>query len=778
MRSALRFTLPGIAVLALISAPALSARKPPARRKPPAKPAPKKPAPAKAAPAAAPLTTGAFSVTQPLARAGDGLAPSGPPAVRGLTGAVRWMRHSHYQGADYPLFPPVPMTGAPTATMPGVPVLSPRGELNLEPARWLTVASGTRALTVPVGAGETLPAVQLTPQVSGNVAPVGTRLPLGVTVTNASGAARNWTLTYRAQTASGTPFASGQFRVTAPAMSRVTTPLVLEPFSLPGSAAITVSGKDNAGVTGSATTGGGAVVPDQNVKTGEFPFGLVGGDLPLAEKAGVQFWAGGWPWWKPDDLTPPASTRAEAAPGFPEGFFFQTDRLGIAPISRAYVGSAAEQPAYSRAAMNQFKRRAGGWMVPYTAELTPEEFAGLARSVYSTSKSIHKDAPTLVELPVAGTTGLEIGQGLGASGAALSTDALAVRGLGVPPSDESFQATLEGVRTLRNTAFPARKIWNTGETLTGTATGAAQQAGQVVRSSVEQIAAGVDKVFWTAPSLLAEDGSAKPGFFGLSSLSGILGGSEYVGPMPWEAPLRGEVFQKNGAAILVAWSTAGTRAATLPVAGRTPLVFDPMQTRANLLLTGAKLSVTPVPVYVTDLGRNLLTVAYGEGRKQRLQAVRAAYSDLEIPVDENLETLSNEEAVRLLKAAMDAYRPEAPRRGQALNAVHHLLNLWDLEVLARASARPSTDLLLTNKYLDQANRASADLRVEMDYQEGTKSYQPEMRHLLNRVEDRMLQARLGLRQKDYALAQAHAEQMALAARALVPYVKVLPTQPL
>src|SRR5262249_23027670 len=76
--------------------------------------------------------------------------------------------------------------------------------------------------------------------------------------------------------------------------------------------------------------------------------------------------------------------------------------------------------------------------------------------------------------------------------------------------------------------------------------------------------------------------------------------------------------------------------------------------------------------------------------------------------------------------------------------------------------------------LNTANRAQADLRAELDYREGTRGYQTDMRILLGRVEKRLWLARQALRQKDYALARAHAEQMSTAARALIPYVTAMP----
>jgi hypothetical protein len=334
-------------------------KKPTTARKPIPKPA-----------ASAPLTTGAFSVFQPISRSGDGFAPSGPVRTLGLSGSVRWLRNSRYADANYPLFPPVPLPagspptpGSPNGTLPVAPVLSDTGEVALQPARWLTVASGSRALTVPVGGGEGIPVIQLTPQVSGSAVPVGSRLPLGVTVTNATGAARNWTLSYRAQTASGTPFASGQVRVFTPPMSRVSTPLVIGPLTLPGSVTVQVTAPNGASVA-SAATGGGAFLPHNDVKTGKFAFGLAGGDLPLADGAGAQFWMGGFPWWRSGDPNPPTGTRADAAPGFPEGFFSLSDRLGVALVNRTSTGDPSSHAAYLRAAMTQFKRRAGGGSTP------------------------------------------------------------------------------------------------------------------------------------------------------------------------------------------------------------------------------------------------------------------------------------------------------------------------------------------------------------------------------------------------------------------------------
>lgn len=772
-----------LSILAALSAsvlalhPSDAARKPapkrPAAKKPaPRKPAAKKPAAKPSTPAAAPLSTGAFSVVQPLTQSSGTLTPSGNLTVRGLNAPVKWMRNSHYQGANFPLFPPAPLpgTGALAGGIPEAPVLKPNGEMEMERAGWLTLASGSRTLTVPVGSKDAYPMVQLTPQVSGNVVTVGERLPLGVTVTNSTGAARSVTLIYNAKTASGTSYDINKFTVSAPPMSRVTTPLVTKPVTLPGAVTVIVTVQ---GGSESDTTGGGAVVKTEQVKTAEFPFGIVGGDLPLAAKAGVQYWAGGWPWFHAGETAPAPSTRLQTAPGFSEGFFFHSDSLGISLVSRGF--NATQQDAYATAAMNQFKRRSGGWAFPYTADFPPADYAGKLETVFSQSKAIHKDTPSFLELPTAATTGVEVAQKVSEAGADPFTDVLAVRGLGVSPADETFDTVLQNVVALRDRSFPGREIWNMGETIPATLTGAVEQAGMVVRSSVEQLAGGVDKVFWSAPRLTREDGTANPAFFGLSSLTGILGGSEYVGPMPWEAPLRGEVFQKNGEGILVAWSEGGTRTATLPLGGgRAPEVFDSMQTRANIFITGNKLTVSSVPIYVTGLGRNALAEAYSAGRAKRLEAVRTTFNALEIPISEDLTTLSDEEAVSLLQKAMDTYEPESPRRSASINAVQNLLKLWDLEMLSRASANPTTNLLQTNQVLDKSNRAAADLRVEMDYREGIRNYQHDMRLLLDRVEDRLLRARVGLRQKDYALAQAHGQQMSLAARALIPYVKVLP----
>ena len=134
----------------------------------------------------------------------------------------------------------------------------------------------------------------------------------------------------------------------------------------------------------------------------------------------------------------------------------------------------------------------------------------------------------------------------------------------------------------------------------------------------------------------------------------------------------------------------------------------------------------------------------------------------------------SEHVQRYVKAAMDAYKPEMPRRNQALTAVYYVLRLWDIEALAQAATDRTSGLAQANAALNTANRAQANFRVELDYKEGTTGFLHEMRYLLTQVESRLYLARQGLRQTEYPLARAHAEEMAAAATALTPYVKLLP----
>ncbi len=739
--------------------------------RPAAKPAPP-PAPSSATGSGAAFATGSVTLTQPLQGSGNAIRPVGLPRTQGISN-VTWLRHSAHEGMNGPLFPGAPLVGGSL----NAPLVLAGGEVKTEPARWLTAVSGSRALTAPVGAMESYPAVEITPQTSGGVVTLGQRLPLAVTLTNVSSTVRAWSVTYNAITASGSPFASGQFMMTVPAMSRVTTPLVTQAASFTGSVTVAVTAQAGGTVIGQATCGGGVVPPVKNVVSGEFPLGIAGGDLPLAQAAGVQYWMGEWPWWKAADFRPDYGARSDVAPGYPEATTSLGDQLGIAIVSRAYTGAPDAQLTYEREMMTHFKRRAGGWAFEWPQTLDPAAYASLLRRFHANSKAIHKDALTFMELPDASSDQLEMGRTAAKAGADTATDTLAVHGLGVTPDETTFASTLEHLSSMRNSAYPALDLWNVGERLPLTSATPVSQAGAVVRSTVRQLAGGVEKVFWQAePSLLREDGTAAPGFFGVASLAAALGGAEYVGPMPWDASLRGEVFQKNGAAILVAWALTGTKTVTLPLApGRAPEVRDPMYTRSNLQLSGNKLTLTTAPVYLLDLGKSLLNDAGVTGRNQRLKTMRAAMEAIGLPVKQPFPSaMTDAQGTDLLKAAMALYEPEAPRRADTLTAVYDLLKFWDLEALARAAADQTSGLAQANVALNAANRAQADYRIELDYREGTQGYHPEMRRLLTQVERRLYLARQALRQGDYALARAHAEEMSAAARVLAPLVKSIP----
>jgi hypothetical protein len=203
-----------------------------------------------------------------------------------------------------------------------------------------------------------------------------------------------------------------------------------------------------------------------------------------------------------------------------------------------------------------------------------------------------------------------------------------------------------------------------------------------------------------------------------------------------------------------------------------------MFTKSNLAsLLGQKLIVRSVPVFVTDPGKGLLSQAYDNGRKQRWAETRQAYAEMgaKFP-DDPANPLTDEAAVGLLKSALDVYQSDPASRGKVLTAIYRLLRLWDAEVLNRAAAGGASSLQKANADLNVANRAQADLRAELDHKEGLKGYRKDLRILLGLIEKRLYLARVGLRQKDYSLAEAHAEQMSAAAQALIPYVKGWPLE--
>src|SRR5262249_18599421 len=123
--------------------------------------------------------------------------------------------------------------------------LSDDGGMNLVPARWMTVVSGAQSLTVPVGAQESYRPIERTPQRSGNVVPLGQRLPLAVTLTNLSGSPRAWSVEYLARSASGALLDSGSLSVSLPAATRVTAPFAVGPLDLPGSITVTVVARES-----------------------------------------------------------------------------------------------------------------------------------------------------------------------------------------------------------------------------------------------------------------------------------------------------------------------------------------------------------------------------------------------------------------------------------------------------------------------------------------------------------------------------------------------------
>ncbi|HEY3283829.1 MAG TPA: hypothetical protein VGN26_16305 [Armatimonadota bacterium] len=638
------------------------------------------------------------------------------------------------------------------------------------------VQAGTlpvRSLTFSRATGPETAKYQLVPQSPGNVFTIGQAFSLGLAISNLSATPKRIPISFDSAVPQGAALRNGKMNLNLGPLERVSVALPLGVPNIPGILRLSATLVDGAPVT--MVTSGGTVPQHIVLSKQDSPFGVAAvREIGAAPMLGARWWRGSWPWPVEDSS---AKTK-DGAPDSPAGFLYEADRKDVY-LASSLPQSAAESAdgfgaylAFMQQMMRTYIRRGVLWQLPMDPSGQVTDYAQRLKAYYTTSKTIHKEALTVMD---AAST-LELVQALADQGAAPYTDVLAVREVRSLDPQGTTSSALAKLVTLRDAKYPGKEIWNTAEGDVEKQ-GKPEDAGSLVRATVEQMAGGIDHLFWNGdPDLLKADGTPTPAFFGFSTLTYYLSGAEYVGPAQLGEGVQGYVFQKKGKPILVAWSLGGLKQVVVPAERAGSLTGrDAGFIRANFgRISGEKVALTSTPLFLEGVGRPVWSAARLAEASQRADHARLAgqAAGIEVPAFAP-EALTEESLAGLFRAGIDRYKADQSSHDASVNYLFHVNRLADLVSLDRGMSEAATTDLTYRKVMDVANHATADLRTNMGNREGG-GYLRDLRTLLRQAEKSKNLGLLAYFQKDYALGAARAAQSTLFAKALIELVETEP----